>query len=38
MIERDLYSVVSKRISDKKAIIIIGARQVEVFAFSNELE
>lgn len=37
MIERDLYNVVNKRISDKKAIIIVGARQVGKTTFIEHI-
>jgi predicted AAA+ superfamily ATPase len=37
MIKRDLYEAVNKRISDKKAIIIIGARQVGKTTFIENM-
>lgn len=37
MIERDLYNVVNKHISDKKAIIIVGARQVGKTTFVENI-
>lgn len=37
MIERDLYKVVNNRISDKKAIIIVGARQVGKTTFVENI-